>query len=87
MRSRGRASGGRFWDNQFSGADGLNGHGARLGVSIKDELNLGPLQDSIHDILGPFGTENDGSATSEPNGVSSSDIIDLETMTWDQQKT
>jgi len=85
VRSRRRANGGRFWDNQFGGADGLDGHGARLCVSIKDELNLGPLQDSVHDILGPFGAENDGSATSKPDGVSGSDIINLEAMTLDQQ--
>lgn len=39
---------------------------------------MGPLQNSIHNILGPFGAENDGSATSEPDSVSSSDIINLE---------
>ena len=89
MRGRRRASDGRPGDNQFGGTDGLNRDGARFGVSIKDELNLGPLQDSVHDILGPFGAENDCSATSKPDGMSSSDIIDLEamSMTSDQQNT
>jgi hypothetical protein len=80
-RSRRRANSGRFGGNQFGGADGLNGHGTRLGVPIKDELNLCPLQDSVHDILGPFGAEDDGSATSEPDSMSSGDIINLEAMT------
>lgn len=78
MGSGRRRNGGGFWIDQFCGAYGLDGHRARLGGSVEDELNLGPLQDSVHDILGPLGTENYSSATGEPNGMSSSDIVNLE---------
>jgi hypothetical protein len=73
-----RANGGRLGINQFGGADGLDGHVAGLGVSVENELNLGRLQNGVHDILRPLGTENDGSTTGEPDSVSGSDIVDLE---------
>lgn len=78
--SGGRADGGGLRINQFGGADGLDGHRAGFGISVEDKLNLGSLQNSVHDILGPLWAENDGGATSEPDRVCSSNVINLEAV-------
>lgn len=82
-----RANDGRFGINQFCCADGLNRHGARLGISVEDELDLCPLENGVHDILRPLGAENDSSATSKPDSMGSSDIINLESIQLEISKT
>ena len=78
--SGGRADSGGLRIDQLGSADGLDGHGAGFGISIEDKLNLGPLQNCIHVILGLLWAENDSGATSEPDRVGSSNIINLEAI-------
>ena len=41
---------------------------------------MSPLQNGIHDILGPLWAENDGGATSEPDRMGSCNVINLEAI-------
>ena len=49
-------------------------------MSVENELNLGSIQDSVGDILGPFRAENDSSATGEPGSVSGSDVVNFKAI-------
>lgn len=80
VRSGRRTNGGRFGGNQLGCADGPNVHGAGLGDSVEDELNLGSVQDNVCDILGPFRAEDDGSAAGEPGSVGGSDVVNFEAI-------
>lgn len=79
-RGRGWVNRRKFLTNQSCGAGDLNGHAAGLKVSVEHDLNLDPLQKYIHYIPRALGADNDGSATGEPDGVNSGNIINLEAV-------